>query len=54
MKKHFEVDHKITSLVNEYYLIIDKSYLGNLDFTDLNQVTKREFWFASKEFVDSF
>lgn len=43
MTKNFEVDRKITSLVSEYYLIIDKSCQANLDFTDLNQSTKREF-----------
>lgn len=33
------------------YLKSDKSYF---EFSSLNQATKREFWFASKEFVDSF
>jgi hypothetical protein len=54
MKRNFEVDQKITSLVNEYYLMIHKKYKSDLDFADLNRSTKRDFWFASKEFTDSF
>jgi hypothetical protein len=48
--KVFDMVDKLDSRLNKE---VELKYKSDLDFADLNRSTKRDFWFASKEFADS-